>query len=100
MLRMCESQGVCNLRVFSDPMQRNRVAIVSVPPCKGWRSLAVLARSRLLRWALLKLPAALSLGSPHGLVIKVRGARRWGALVCIMASRAEDRGAGVLESAS
>jgi len=56
---------------------------VAVPPCKGLRSLATLAGSRLLRWALLRLPLGQPpLGSPHGLVVKVRRQtrrpeRRW-----------------------
>ena len=48
-----------------------RVACVVVPPCKGLRSLATLARSRLLRWALTRLPLPLSTGAPYGLVLKV-----------------------------
>ena len=48
-----------------------RVACVVVPPCKGLRSLATIARSRLLRWALTRLPLPLSTGAPYGLVLKV-----------------------------
>ena len=42
-----------------------------VPPCKGLRSLATIARSRLLRWAQLRLLLPLSTGAPYGLVLKV-----------------------------
>ena len=48
-----------------------RVACVMVPPCKGLRSLAAIARSRLLRWALARLPLPLPTGAPYGLVLKV-----------------------------
>ncbi|KAK9845730.1 hypothetical protein WJX81_000750 [Elliptochloris bilobata] len=47
------------------------VACVRVPPCKGLQSLETLARWRLLRWALLRLPLPRPLDSPHGLVLKV-----------------------------
>lgn len=47
------------------------MACVAVPPCKGMRSLAAIARSRLLRWALTRLPLPLSTGAPYGLVLKV-----------------------------
>lgn len=58
-----------------------RVACVVVPPCKGLRSLAAIARSRLLRWALQRLRLPLSTGAPYGLVLKVGAFTKWGYLL-------------------